>query len=129
MLYVYPAGTTAVAVREYARPYDDPLAATAGTEVTPDPASGKTTDIVGWIWCRAPDGREGWVPESWLELRNGRTVLKRDFSALELGVKPGDRIEVILGESGFVLGRNAAGEQGWVPDGALVLAGTGCADE
>lgn len=19
--------------------------------------------LSGWLWCRAPDGREGWVPE------------------------------------------------------------------
>jgi hypothetical protein len=23
----------------------------------------------GWLWCRAPDGREGWVPEDTVEIR------------------------------------------------------------
>lgn len=124
MLYVYPAGTVAVVVREYARPYDDPIAVAAGDEVVPDPERSAATDILGWIWCKASDGRGGWVPEGWLERKDGRSFLKRDFSALELSVRLGDRIELILSESGFVYGRTTAGEQGWVPDGVLALSAT-----
>jgi hypothetical protein len=124
LLYVYPAGMVAVAVREYARSYDDPIAVAAGIEVVPDPERSAATDISGWVWCKSPDGREGWVPEGWLEQKDGRSVLKRDFSALELSVRPGDRIELILSESGFAYGRTAAGEQGWVPDGVLTLPTT-----
>ena len=122
MLYIFPAGTVAVAVRAYDRPYADPVAGTAGDEMVPDPERTATTDIVGWTWCTAADGREGWVPEAWLAERDGRLVLLRDFSAIELSVRPGDRVELILGESGFVYGRRATGEEGWVPDGAMALA-------
>ena len=77
MLYVYPPGTAAVVVvRKYARPYDDPIALSAGTEVAPDLERSAATDLVGWLWCRAPDGREGWVAEGWMEREGGRTVVK-----------------------------------------------------
>ncbi|MBK1658432.1 SH3 domain-containing protein [Paracraurococcus ruber] len=121
MLYVFPAGTRAVAVRAYRRPYDDPIAVAAGDAVQPDPLRSPGTDLLGWIWCRAADGREGWVPEAWLEPRDGQLRLRRAFSALELGMEPGEVVELRFSESGFVFCRKADGTEGWVPDAVLAL--------
>lgn len=121
VLYVFPPGTMAVAIRAHRRPYDDPIAVAAGAEVRLDPERSATTDIPGWVWCRAADGREGWVPEAWLDRQDGRLRLIRDFSALELGLEPGETVELRYGESGFVLCRAANGAEGWVPDAVLAL--------
>jgi hypothetical protein len=64
VLYVFPAGTVAVAVRAYRRPYENPTAAVAGVKVRLDPHRNAGTDILGWAWCQAADDREGWVAGS-----------------------------------------------------------------
>lgn len=121
MLYRYPSGTVAIADSNYDRPYDDPIAVQAGSSITPDFERSKTTDIIGWVWCTAADGRAGWVPTGWIDRRDGRWRMRRDFNAIELTVRKGDRVAVELGESGFVWGRTEDGRSGWIPDGVLVL--------
>ena len=122
MFYTFPDGTTAVAVADYDRPYPDPIAVRAGDPVLPDAERSQETDFLGWIWCRGPDGREGWVPNGWVVQEAGGWRMRRDFSALELSVRTGDRISLDFSESGFVFGRSAAGEAGWLPDAVLQLS-------
>lgn len=124
MFIEFPAGTIVIGRLRYARPYENPISVRAGDVVTIDEEKSQTTDIVGWVWCRGPDGREGWTPQAWLEQRGERWFIRRDFSALELDVEPGDRFRAHFGESGFLFAENARGEQGWVPDGAVALAAT-----
>jgi SH3-like domain-containing protein len=121
MLYVFPADTQAAAIRAHRRPYPDPIAVAAGAEVSLDPARTATTDIPGWAWCKAADGREGWVPEAWLDTQDGRLRLRRDFSTLELDLDPGEMVALLFSESGFVFCRKADGTEGWVPDAVLAL--------
>ena len=121
VLYTFPSDSWAEAIRAYQRPYETPLAARAGEAVLPDPARSATTDFLGWLWCRAADGSEGWVPESWLVQQGGQWRLRRDFSALELTLLPGQRVRLQFSESGFVHVRTEAGEEGWVPDAVLRL--------
>ncbi|GAB0112687.1 hypothetical protein AcidC75_02120 [Acidisoma sp. C75] len=78
------------------------------------------TDVLGWVWCRAPDGRVGWVPYQWFAQAAEGWQALRDFSALELTVKAGDRLRLLHGESGFLFCEAAGGERGWVPDGAVI---------
>ena len=81
----------------------------------------KKTDVLGWTWCDASDGRGGWVPDAWFDDNGTQWVARSDYSALELTVAPGDRFEALMSESGFVLCRSETGEVGWVPDGVLAL--------
>ena len=76
----------AVVIRDYRRPYDDPIAVRRGDTVSPDKARTEKTDFIGWTWCAAADGREGWVPDGWLDRSGGAYMITRDFSALELTV-------------------------------------------
>ena len=122
MFYRFPRGTVVVGRMRYRRPYEDPISVRAGEAVRPTPDQGEATDIVGWVWCTGPDGRAGWTPEAWLERRGDDWVIRQDFSALELDVEPGDRFDVLYGESGFLFVENGRGERGWVPDGAVALA-------
>lgn len=119
MLYRFPEGTRGIVRRAYTRPYPDPIRAKAGDPVTPD--LGKATDIVGWIWCAAADGRGGWVPEAWIDRTGDPWRLRRDFNALELTVAAGARLTIHFSESGFLWVTTAAGETGWVPDACVEL--------
>ena len=121
MFYTFPHGTVAVAVVDYDRPYPDPIVVSAGDRVLPDHELTKQTDFMGWTWCRGPDGREGWVPDGWIVEDGGDRRMRRDFSALELSVRTGDRLTVEFSESGFVFGRKDDGEAGWLPDAVLQL--------
>ena len=103
----------AVVVEPYERPFGDPIAVSAGEQVTPD--FDKSTNIKGWVWCTAKDGRSGWTPKKWLMQSKGKWHLTREFNAIELTVVPGEILEIVFEESGFFLVRRENGESGWVP--------------
>ena len=119
MLYRVPQGTRGIVRKPYERPYADPISAKAGDPVTPD--LGRTTDLIGWIWCTAADGRGGWVPEAWLDRTGDPWRLRRDFNALELTVAAGARLTLQFSESGFLWVTTEGGETGWVPDACVEL--------
>lgn len=122
MLYRFPPGTTAIAITDYHPPYPDPIALRAGDPVEPDHHITGETDFMGWTWCRGPDGREGWVPDAWIDTHSHGWTIRRDFNAMELAVRMGDRVTLELSESGFVYARTSAGQAGWLPDAVLRLA-------
>ncbi len=122
MLFEFPPNTAVIGRMRYARPYADPISVRAGDAVQLDEQETQSTDMVGWVWCRGPDGRGGWTPQAWLERRGDDWVIRRDFSALELNVEPGDRFVAHFSESGFLFVENARGERGWIPDGVVDLA-------
>jgi len=103
----------AVVVKPYERPYENPIAVSAGEQVTPD--FDKSSDIEGWVWCTAKDGRSGWTPKEWLTQSKDIWRVDREFSAIELTVVAGDILEVAFAESGFYWVRKENGELGWVP--------------
>lgn len=122
MFYTFPSGTFAMATRDYERPYEDPITVRRGEVVKPVIDSSRNTDLFGWTWCIGPDGRSGWTPDSWCEPIGDGWRMMRDFSALELTIRKGDRLRVIHGESGFLFCESATGDQAWVPDAFVTLA-------
>lgn len=100
-------------IRLYEQPYPDPIAVRAGDHVVPD--FGKETNIEGWVWCTAGDGRGGWAPRAWLSRVGGDWRIDRDFNAIELTIAAGERLDVLEEESGFYRVRRPDGEIGWVP--------------
>jgi hypothetical protein len=116
MYYRFPPASFATTLKAYVRPYPDPLAVRAGGELWPD--FSHQTDLFGWIWCRAADGREGWAPEAWMDMGE-RCVMTRDFNAIELTVDLGECVGILFSESGFVWCERQSGEHGWLPDAVL----------
>lgn len=106
--------------KPYMRPYENPMDVLAGEQVIPD--FGRTTDIEGWVWCAAPDGRSGWAPRDWIVRTDGTWTICRDYNALELTVAPGELLEVIREESGFYWAKKVTGETGWVPCSHVTIA-------
>ncbi len=113
------SGRRAVVIDVYDRPYSDPIAVKAGDAVKPDAA--RKTELSGWIWCEGPDGRSGWTPAQWLGRMSDGWFIKRDFSAIELDLRPGDRLILFYSESGFVWARTEDGREGWAPHGVLQI--------
>lgn len=122
MLFVFPPETLAVALRDYDRPYENPIEVKAGDLVRPVTDGSMETDFLGWTWCVGPDGRAGWTPDNWCQPMGEGWQIARDFSALELTVRKGDRLRLLHGESGFLFCETAAGERAWVPDAVMALA-------
>ncbi len=103
----------AVVLMPYQRPYADPIVVKSGEALQPD--FEKHTDIEGWVWCTAEDGRSGWTPKSWMERIGNVWRMTRDFNALELTIQPGEILDIEFEESGFYWVRKTTGETGWVP--------------
>ncbi len=106
-------GMRVQAVESHQRPYADPLAVSAGEEVVPD--FDRHTDIEGWIWCAASDGRSGWTPRQWLIRENESWFVDRDYNSVELSVSVGEELVAAAKESGFLWVTNAHSESGWIP--------------
>jgi SH3-like domain-containing protein len=96
--------------------YEDPLAGSAGDELEVGPAD---VEWPAWRWCTATDGRKGWIPQALLEGAGSRRRLARDYDARELTVRAGERIEVLVTESGWVRCRTEDGREGWLPGGCV----------
>lgn len=124
MLYSFPEGTFAVVRSDYDRPYENPISAGKGEIVRPVTDGSMETDFMGWTWCVGADGRAGWVPDGWCARAEDGWRLLRDFSALEFTVREGDRLQLVLSESGFVFAEAANGERAWLPDAVLELVDT-----
>ncbi len=73
-------------------------------------------DYPGWLWCRAADGREGWVPAELLSEERPRATALVDYSAKELAVEIGEEVEIEETRHGWARVRNARGELGWIPE-------------
>ncbi len=101
-------------IEGYESPFRDPIAVRAGDEVQ----VGRGDDAwPGWRWCSARDGRRGWVHESLFELDSSgsRASMRRDFSATELTVQPGEALTVLDEVGGWLLCEAQTGVTGWVP--------------
>jgi hypothetical protein len=102
--------------KDYTPQYPDPITVRAGDLVR---VGGDDPEFPGWRWCTGPDGREGWVPEPFLQHADGEAIMLRDYTAKELAVRAGD--EVSLGEAmhGWVWATDAVGHSGWIPQSCL----------
>jgi SH3-like domain-containing protein len=103
-------------VAPYVAQYADPIRLDAG-----DPLIVHREDdqFPGWHWCTGPDGREGWVHESFFTRADGAARAVRDYSARELTVAPGATFEIHERLTGWAFGSLADGSLGWLPDGVL----------
>jgi len=72
-----------------------------------------------WLWCIADTGKQGWVPETYLEHDGERGTCLRAYSAWELTVAAGDAVAVLDEESGWCWVEAESGELGWIPASCL----------
>jgi hypothetical protein len=68
-----------------------------------------------YLWCTGPDGVQGWVPEIYLEKGSVGWRATQGYSTAELSIKPGVRIQIRKAVGGWIWGREALGDWGWIP--------------
>ena len=92
--------------------YPDPIRIEAGERVN---VGREDADSPGWKWCKAADGREGWVPVELLSGEGAEATVLQDYSARELEVRPGEEVIVEEARHDWLLVRNGEGKRGWIP--------------
>jgi len=97
-------------------PYSKPIVFTKGEVVTVGEEYKEKESWPGWIWCETAD-KKCWVPFQFIEKKEKNLgILKEDYTATELNVKPGDIIEAERELNGWVWGKRLEdGLFGWVP--------------
>lgn len=115
------------AIADHDASYEDPIAFAAGDVVA---LSGRTElwDGHRWLWARAADGREGWVPDGIVEIGDGQAVALEDYDAKELTCRVGEILTGLSSTHGWTWCRNAAGDCGWVPARVLCPSRHGLAE-
>ena len=101
-------------IADHRASYSDPIAFAAGDAITLSDRR-DIWDGHQWIWARAPDGKEGWIPDDITERRGDLTVALRDYAAQELTCRVGETMTGLKSTHGWTWCQNAAGESGWVP--------------
>jgi len=71
-----------------------------------------------WLWASAPDGREGWVPDT---LVSAAMTACETYSAKELTCHLGERLTIGAQTHGWTWCSNILGSQGWVPNRSLAF--------
>jgi uncharacterized protein YgiM (DUF1202 family) len=92
--------------------YPDPIRVAAGEQVN---VGREDAEFPGWRWCKALDGREGWVPAELLSNEGAEATVLQDYSARELTVETGEEVVVEESRHDWLLVRNGRGERGWIP--------------
>jgi SH3-like domain-containing protein len=98
-------------VRDYVPQYADPVQLECGQHVTVGVEDEK---FRGWKWCRASDGREGWVPVEITSAEGSKGVMLESYSAVELSVISGEIVTVELERHDWLLVRSRD-KKGWIP--------------
>jgi hypothetical protein len=101
-------------IKAHKRTYDDPMQVKQG-EVIRVTKRELWDDRYPWLWCVTATGKEGWMPESFVEINDEQAIALRDYSAIELTVAIGDNLTIMDEVSGWYWVQSAHHEYGWVP--------------
>jgi hypothetical protein len=73
-----------------------------------------------FVWSATEDGHHGWVPEEYIEFADSRgAVARRDYDSTHLTVSEDEVLEVVEQVGDYLLCRNAARVEGWVPESCV----------
>ena len=103
---------TAVVIKSHRSDFPNPLVLKKGEKLM---VSSKKTSFAGWIWCTAPDGNSGWVPENFTERVEDGFRMSVDYDATELSVTIGEKLTILSEESDWIWCINSKNQKGWIP--------------
>ncbi|WP_435346191.1 SH3 domain-containing protein [Haloarchaeobius sp. HRN-SO-5] len=103
-------------VEAYESAYPEPIRVSEGDELA---VEDRETEWDGWLWCIDTAGQEGWIPDAYVERRDGRWVSREEYVARELSVEPGETLTSHVTIAGWEWCENSTGKTGWVPSEAL----------
>lgn len=99
-------------IAEYKSPFPNPLKIRKGDQVQ---LIEKESEWPGWIWCISKNGKEGWIPKSYLKIQDNHANMVEDYDATELTAKVGEEFVIKEEESGWFLVSGKEGRKGWIP--------------
>lgn len=103
--------------RERQAQYEDPIRFARGAVLEVKRRDEEWTEF---FWCRAPDGREGWVHQDFFRPESGdRAVATRDYDAVEHSFGENEWMQPLETLNGWSWCRDAQGRLGWVRVGDL----------
>ena len=100
--------------------YPDPVCFSPGDAVE----VGRRDDkYPGWIWVKDCSGKEGWAPESKIEIHSPEkgTALS-EYNARELDTQVGQQVSCLQDHEGWTWVENEDGQTGWIPTYTIVAA-------
>ena len=103
-----------VVMKGHRRSYDDPIIVSAGERVRITKRDLYDGEHL-WLWGINEQGKEGWIPASILVIEGETGRLTQDYSAMELTVEIGDRLEILAENGGWYWCENRSSQRGWVP--------------
>lgn len=96
------------------RSYEDPIRLVEGQPVQITKRDLWNDQFV-WIWCISDLGKEGWVPDSFIQVDGDKGIALREYNAIELTVAEGDKLRIYEETHGWYWVRTLEGVWGWVP--------------
>ncbi|MFX1346324.1 MAG: SH3 domain-containing protein [Promethearchaeota archaeon] len=99
-------------IADYKTPFPDPLKLQKYDVVRTEE---KESEWPGWVWCISKEGKEGWIPNNYLDIQGNIAKLNQNYDATELTVTLGEELIIENQESGWVWVSNKEGKRGWVP--------------
>jgi uncharacterized protein YgiM (DUF1202 family) len=99
-------------IKDYKSPFPDPLILKKGEKLH---IEDKECEWSGWIWSITEDGNSGWIPNSYLKIKEQNAELLKDYNATELNATKGECYLIEDEESGWVWVSSDNGKYGWIP--------------
>jgi hypothetical protein len=102
--------------KAYKSAYPNPLRLRPGDKVA---VERRECEWPGWFWCTDGSGKSGWIPEAFVDTCGEDGTVLADYDATEHSVVPGDVVEIMSREGGWVWCRTSDGKPGWLPEDVL----------
>ncbi|WP_370601368.1 SH3 domain-containing protein [Pseudomonas nitroreducens] len=111
-------------IRPHRSEYPEPITFSKGTALTVDERYEGEEGWQDWYFCSTAGQKDGWVPAQVFQLTApGAGIAMEDYTARELDVEVGERLEGGRELGGWRWCSRGDGESGWVPLACLCEAG------
>lgn len=104
-----------VVQKEWKTKYPNPLQLKKGEYVTITQEETGHENWKNWVFCKTKIN-SGWVPLQVINrISTDQGIINEDYSAIELNVNTGEKVEGKKELNGWVWVRNTIGKEGWLP--------------
>lgn len=111
-------------IRLHRSEYPEPITFIQGAALTVGERYEGEEGWQDWYFCSTAEQKEGWVPAQVFQLTApGAAIATEDYTARELDVEVGERLEGGRELGGWRWCSRASGESGWVPLACLCEVG------
>lgn len=102
-------------IKKHRSSFPDPIALKVGDRVTIGRKFADDSDWQNWRWCINKDGKQGWIPEQYLNIAGQVATVLCDYSGNELDVDVDEKIVIYKIVNGWAWAKDSTEKFGWVP--------------